>query len=228
MRLAALFSGGKDSTYAILAARELGHEVSCLVTLHPPADDSLLFHYPNVWITRYQSEAMQIPLLKAAVKGRSKDEEAASLGQALGEAKSAFGVEGILSGGISSIFQKDAFESVCGAAGLSHLAPNWGSDPEVYMNRLLDKGFEVMLVGVSAMGLDRDWLGKVIDRGSLERLRGLSKKYGFNLDFEGGEAETLVLDCPLFQKKLVVKQGRARWDGQRGMFEIQEVALEEK
>ncbi|MGI0036374.1 MAG: diphthine--ammonia ligase, partial [Nitrososphaera sp.] len=55
-----------------------------------------------------------------------------------------------------------------------------------------------------------------------------SKRYGFNLAFEGGEAETLVTDCPLFIKRLEIKRADAHWDGQRGIFEIREVALVEK
>ncbi len=59
----------------------------------------------------------------------------------------------------------------------------------------------------------------------MKRLPGCQKKYGFNLTFEGGEAETLVTNCPLFKKKLRVKNANTRWDGQRGIFEILEVEL---
>lgn len=78
------------------------------------------------------------------------------------------------------------------------------------------------------MGLDKQWLGKVIDKRSLAELTTLSKKYGFNLTFEGGEAETLVIDCPLFSKKLKVNAANPHWDGQRGIFEIRDVSLVEK
>jgi uncharacterized protein (TIGR00290 family) len=78
------------------------------------------------------------------------------------------------------------------------------------------------------MGLEKEWLGRRIDKDSLTKLAALSKKYGFNLTFEGGEAETLVIDCPLFRKKLEIKRAKTHWDGQRGIFEILEVALVEK
>jgi ABC transporter with metal-binding/Fe-S-binding domain ATP-binding protein len=228
VKLAALFSGGKDSTYAVFAAREQGHQISCLVTLHPPRDDSLLFHYPNSWITRLQSEAMQIPLLESKVKSSSKEDEIAALDGTLAMAKSRYGIDGVLSGGISSKFQKEIFDKVSSSHNMFHISPNWGSGAIEYMNGLLDKGFTVMLVGVSAMGLGKEWLGTIIDRQSLAKLQALSKKYGFNLNFEGGEAETLVLDCPLFFRRVVVIQAISHWDGQRGIFEIQEAALEDK
>ncbi|MEW5841514.1 diphthine--ammonia ligase [Nitrososphaera sp.] len=226
MKLAALYSGGKDSTYSIYRAKEMGHSVECLITMHPVADDSALFHYPNSWITGYQAEAMQIPMLAFQVKGKgSKEDELAALDAAVAQAKRLYSIEGVVSGGISSVFQKQAFESACARHGLASISPLWGADPEKYMAELLDKKFEIVVVGVSAMGLGREWLGRTIGRAELEELKKLSKKYGFNLTFEGGEAETLVTNCPLFQKRVVIKKARAHWDGQRGIFEILEAGL---
>tara|TARA_X000000368_G_scaffold61021_1_gene43034 strand:+ start:1743 stop:1886 length:144 start_codon:yes stop_codon:yes gene_type:complete len=42
MKLAALFSGGKDSTYAIHLAKKLSHSVDVLLTLYPHSDESHL------------------------------------------------------------------------------------------------------------------------------------------------------------------------------------------
>lgn len=40
MKFAALFSGGKDSCFSLQRAVELGHELVCLVNLHP-ADETI-------------------------------------------------------------------------------------------------------------------------------------------------------------------------------------------
>ncbi|MEO9362666.1 MAG: diphthine--ammonia ligase [Nitrososphaera sp.] len=228
MRLAALFSGGKDSTFAMYRARQAGDTVQCLVTMHPAADDSALFHYPNSHVTKYLAEAMGIPLLESVVAGASKEAEAKALADALGQAKSLYDIEGVVNGGIASVFQKQAFEGACRKHGLAPFSPLWGIEPEGYMASLLASGFTVMIVGVSAMGLEKEWLGRIIDRESLATLARLSRKYGFNLTFEGGEAETLVLDCPLYLKRLAVRQAATKWDGQRGMFEILEAELLDK
>lgn len=228
MRLASLYSGGKDSTYATLLAREMGHEISCLITMHPAADDSVLFHFPNSKITKHLSEAMHIPLVEYSVRTASKDDEMQGLEGALARARTSYQIEGVVFGGISSMFQKRAFEEICARHDLAPVAPVWGSEPVSYMKELLRRGFKVMIVGVSAMGLGKEWLGRVIDSESLAELGALGRKYGFNLNFEGGEAETLVLDCPLFQRALEVRRARVNWDGQRGIFEIQEAALVEK
>lgn len=228
MKLAALYSGGKDSTFAIYRAREMRHQVACLVTMHPAADDSLLFHYPNSWVAKYLSDAMQIPLMEFTVKDRSKDDEIKALEEAIAQAKSRYGIQGVVYGGIASNYQKQSFEEICGRQGLAAVAPLWNVEPLKYMNELLKRGFKIVIVGVSAMGLGKEWLGKQIDKEALARLAALSKKYGFNLTFEGGEAETLVTDCPLFLKKLRINAATTHWDGQRGIFEIRDVSLVEK
>jgi ABC transporter with metal-binding/Fe-S-binding domain ATP-binding protein len=223
--VASLYSGGKDSTFAILRAKEMGHHVVCLISIHSLVDDSLLFHYPNNWITRYLADTMQIPIMVFSVKSRNKDDEMRVLEEALIQVKSLFMVEGVLHGGISSNYQRQAFEDVCTRQGLAAVAPLWGIESLSYMNELVECGFHVMIVGVSAMGLDKEWLGRILDKNAMSKLASLSKKYGFNLTFEGGEAETLVIDCPLFRKRLEIKKANTRWDGQRGMFEILEVEL---
>jgi ABC transporter with metal-binding/Fe-S-binding domain ATP-binding protein len=228
VRLAALYSGGKDSTFAIFRAQEMRHQIACLITMHPVADDSMLFHYPNSWVTKYLSDAMEIPVMEFSVRGRTKDDEIKALEEAIAQAKSRYGIQGVVYGGIASNYQKQAFEEICTRYGLAPVAPLWNVEPLKYMNELLKRGFKIMIVGVSAMGLDKEWLGRQLNKTSLTKLAALSKKHGFNLTFEGGEAETLVTDCPLFSKKLKVNAANTHWDGQRGIFEILDVSLVEK
>ena len=228
MKLVALYSGGKDSTFAISCAQEIGHRVACLITMHPIADDSALFHYPNSWVTEYLADAMQIPLIGFQVSGRSKEDEVNALEEAIVQAKSLYGIEGIVHGGISSNYQKQAFEQVCVRQGIAAVAPLWNSDPERYITELVNRGFHIIIAGVSTMGLDKKWLGRELDKESIAKLVSISKKCGFNLTFEGGEAETLVIDCPLYCKKLQINAATTHWDGQRGIFEIRDVTLVEK
>ena len=227
-KAAALFSGGKDSTFAVVKAIEAGHTVACLVSIRPASDASMLFHYPNTRLAKYQAEAMGIPLLEYFAQDDSTGGEEAILANAIKEAVSAYGVGALVHGGISSEFQKRAFTRACNTAGIELISPLWHYDPASYMSDLVDRGFEIIVVAVSAMGLDDSWLGRRLDKEAVGSLIGLSARFGFNLNFEGGEAETLVTDCPLFRKKLVVRRASKHWDGQRGMFEIQEVELIDK
>lgn len=228
MKLAALYSGGKDSTFAISCAQEMGHQVACLITMHPIADDSNLYHYPNSWVTRYLADAMRIPLMGYRVSGRSKEDEMNALEKAIVQVKSLYGIDGIVYGGISSNYQKQAFEQVCVRQRIEAVAPLWNCEPERYITKLVKRGFHIIIAGVSTMGLDKEWLGRELDQEAIAKLVSMSKKCGFNLTFEGGEAETLVIDCPLYWKKLQINAATTYWDGQRGIFEIRDVALVEK
>ena len=64
MRVAALFSGGKDSTYATYVAMQRGWDVTHLLSVLPEDHDSMLFHTPNLHLTHLQAEAMRIPLVR--------------------------------------------------------------------------------------------------------------------------------------------------------------------
>ena len=225
LRLAALYSGGKDSTFSIFKIRELGHEVVCLIAMIPSADDSLLFHYPNIGLTHYLAEAMQIPLTTFAVNKESKEGEFQALEQAIIQVKSDYDIQGIVHGAISSRFQNELFRRICSDNQLVMFTPLWNEIPLQYMYGLLSEKFDIKIVSVSAMGLGKDWLGKSLDTNSISLLESLSKKHGFDLAFEGGDAETLVVNCPLFTKKLDIKKAVVHWDGQRGIFEILEVTL---
>ncbi|MFQ5970129.1 MAG: diphthine--ammonia ligase [Nitrososphaerales archaeon] len=228
MKLAALYSGGKDSTFSVYRASNDNHQVSCLITILPDRDDSLFFHYPNTSCTVYQAECLGIPLVNTKVRCEGKEEELKALEQTITEAKERFAVDGIVTGGLGSEFQQEGFHQIANKLGLKYYSPSWRADQTKYVYDLLKNNFSIMIVGVSASGLDESWLGRLLDRAGLNELKHLSKKYGFNVAFEGGEAETFVLDCPIFKKRIEVKRAKKHWDGYRGYFQILDVALREK
>ena len=220
MKLASLFSGGKDSTYAIYLAQKQGHEVKCLLSIFPKSDESHLLHHPNMKWTKLQSESMNIPQLTIASTSDKTDNELTLIENLLQNAKEQFQIEGLVHGGIQSKFQKDKFENVCSKLNLKVIAPLWNTDPEKYMNELIDSKFEFIMTTVSSDGLDDSWLGKIISKSDIVSLKYLSEKFGFNLNFEGGEAETFVTNCPLFTNSIKINQSEKKWDGYRGRFEI--------
>src|SRR5437667_165163 len=68
VRLAALFSGGKDSTYAAYVAVQRGWELTHLLSVIPEDRDSMLFHVPNLSMTALLAQAMERPLLTEVAK----------------------------------------------------------------------------------------------------------------------------------------------------------------
>ena len=225
MKLASLFSGGKDSTYAIHLAQKQGHEVKCLLSIFTKSDESHLLHHPNIQWTKLQSESMQIPQITINSDSDDVDDELSLLENLLKTAKEEYGIKGIVHGGIKSNFQKEKFENVCSKYGLTVIAPLWNLEPEKYMNDLLEANFVFIMITVSSDGLDDSWLGKTIGLSEITSLKKLSENFGFNLNFEGGEAETFVIDCPLFSNSIKIKQAEKKWDGYRGRFEIVDAEL---
>ncbi|MBL7001450.1 MAG: diphthine--ammonia ligase [Nitrosopumilus sp.] len=225
MKLGSLFSGGKDSTYAIHMAQKQGHEVTCLLSVFTKSEESHLLHHPNLQWTKLQSESMKIPQLTIHSDSDETDDELIALENLLQNAKEKFHIEGLVHGGIKSQFQKEKFETLCSKLELIAVAPLWNTEPEQYMNDLLDSNFDFIMITVSSDGLDDTWLGKQISKSDIDTLRQLSEKFGFNLNFEGGEAETFVINCPLFLNSIKIKESKKIWDGYRGRFEIVDAEL---
>ncbi len=226
LKLASLFSGGKDSAYAAFLAKQQGHDIKCLITILPKSDESLLLHHPNATWTYIQAQSMQIPHMTASVKAGDVVDELDTLKDVVMRAKNEFDINGIVHGGISSIFQLNKFHDLCKKCHIEMVAPLWHTSAQKYMFGLNSDGFQYIITSVSAGGLDNTWLGKQIKEEDVIILADLAKKYGFNLNFEGGEAETFVTNCPLFSKPIKIQHGKSFWDGYRGRFEITDAIVE--
>jgi len=220
MRLASLFSGGKDSTYATRLAMEAGHEVECLVTVLPRSMDSWMFHTVNIRLAPLVGEAMGIRSVTAETEG-DKEQEIEDLREAL----SRLDVDGVVTGSIASTYQRSRVDSVCSSLGLEHIAPLWGRDGHELLGEMLSTGLVIMVTAVAAMGFDERWLGRVIDEAAVEGLISLNTRYGVDVCGEGGEMETIVLDAPWFSSRLKIVEARREWDGVRGALRVEEARL---
>jgi uncharacterized protein (TIGR00290 family) len=118
-------------------------------------------------------------------------------------------------------------ESLCDDLGLNLISPLWGADPASLLHTILGAGYKVMVVGVYADGMGREWLGRIIDPAAIQDLVRLGSDKGVNAAFEGGEAETLVLNCPLFRREVVIESGEIRWQAIRGEYIVSGAHLED-
>ena len=225
MKLACFFSGGKDSTYSIHLAKKQGHEIVCLLSVFTKSEESHLLHHPNLKWTKLQSKSMNIPQLTISSSSDETTDELILLEKLLKNAIAEFEIEGLVHGGIKSKFQKEKFGKLCTKLNLKIVSPLWDSEPKQYMNDLLESNFCFIMTTVSSDGLDDQWLGKLISKSDVKKLDNLSDKFGFNLNFEGGEAETFVIDCPLFSNSIKINKSTKNWDGYRGRFEIVDAEL---
>ena len=227
MRLGALFSGGKDSTFALFKARSEGHEIACLISLVSENPESYMFHTPNIHLVEMQAECLEIPLILKETKGE-KEKELIDLKNAILEAKKKYKIEGIVTGAVASNYQKERIQKICDELSLRCVNPLWGINPEQYWNEILNNEFKVIISGIAAEGLGKEWLGIEADKENFKKLKELSKKFHFSLAFEGGEAETTVLDCPLFQKKIEIIDSEIKFKDNSGVYLIKRAKLEKK
>ena len=226
MDSAVLFSGGKDSVMALHYALSNGDNVRYLLSMKSENDESYMFHVPNIHLTDLQAKAIGIPLIEAKTKG-VKEEELDDLLDAFRNLKD-LGVEAIYTGALYSQYQKSRIERLAGEVGIEVISPYWHVNEEEYMNLVIDSGFKVILSAVAAYGLDEKWLGRVIDRQALQELVKLSEKTYINIAFEGGEAETLVIDGPIFKKRIEILDAEIDWDVSSGTYNILDARLADK
>lgn len=224
MKVVSLFSGGKDSTYALWYAQMQGWDVERLVTVFPEAKDSWMFHYPAVKWTSLQADVIGIRQVHVPTAG-VKEKELEDLTAELGRLKKSVGIEAIVSGAIASEYQRTRLDNLCEKLGLRSFAPLWHKNEEQLVRDEIDAGFEIIITACSALGLDEKWLGKTLSSKELKELLELRKKYGLSVAFEGGEAETFTLAGPVFKKRLSVTKSTRHWAGGSGYLELEEVRL---
>ncbi|NTV23010.1 MAG: diphthine--ammonia ligase [Nanoarchaeota archaeon] len=223
MRLGVLFSGGKDSCFALYKAKEQ-HEIACLLTMRSRNKESYMFHTPNIDLTALQAEAMGIPLLTVETEGE-KETELGDLKTLIMKAKNECNIHGIVTGAIESVYQAARIQEICNDLGLWCFNPLWKKDQLSLLNELRETGFKVIISGVFAYPLDKSFLGREIDDTCIAELAVLQKKFNISPSGEGGEIETLVLECPLFKRKLHITNSEKKWDGSSGIFNILEASL---
>ena len=226
MNAAVLFSGGKDSTMALYYALKMKEDVKYLLSMKSRNDESYMFHVPNIHVTGLLAEALDIPIMSVETDG-IKEEELKDLKSAFENLKN-LGVECIYTGALYSQYQKSRIERLGSEVGLEIISPYWHVNELEYMREIVSLGFKIIISGVAAWGLDETWLGRVIDDEAIDELVKISEKYYINIAFEGGEAETLAIDGPIFKKRLKILKDKKEWHRDSGVYIIEDAVLEQK
>ena len=204
MRTAILLSGGKDSLYAAYLEKKKGNELTCAITIYSKNLDSYMFHTPSVKKTKAQAKAMNLPLIIQKTKGQ-KEDELKDLEKAIKKAIKKYKIQAITTGALHSDYQAKRIQKICDKLKIKCLNPLWHKDEIKYLDELIKNKFKVIITAVAAYPLDKSWLGRKIDKEFIKEVKELKKKYQIHPAGEGGEFETFVLNCPLFNKALKVK-----------------------
>jgi len=228
-----LFSGGKDSSWALYQALEEGLNVTRLLTVHP-SEDSYMYHVPETELASLAAESIGIELVEvdpgdlaagdaddAAAQG---DAELEPLEDALAELAGDIDLAGVTAGAIESEFQTNRIQEMCDRLGIDLFAPLWQRDPEALAADMLDAGFEITVLQVAAYGLDESWLGRTLDADAIDDLRDLNDEYGVHLLGEGGEFETFVTNGPHMDRRIELAYD-TEWNGDHGRVRITDARL---
>lgn len=223
MKIAALFSGGKDSVYAISIAQQYGWDITHLVSILPKIPDSWMYHSVNIHLTKLLSEALNIPLISKETTGE-KEKELADLEELL----QPLDIDGVISGAIASEYQRTRIERISHTLHIKSFTPLWHKDQTQLLKDQVHAGFHIIIVGAYADGFTEQWLGRRIDDKAINELEQLQKDRSINTAGEGGEFETLVIDGPLFHKRIQIEDATIKWHRDNGSYLIQKARLVEK
>jgi asparagine synthase (glutamine-hydrolysing) len=226
-KLAALFSGGKDSTHAVYLALQRGFGVAALVTARPKKSDSPMFHTPNLDLTRLAAKAMGLPLLEIPVSGEG-EREVDELEAGLRPLKDAGKVDGLLAGAIASDYQWTRLNEIGHRLEVPCFTPMWRVDPVAVLRDELASGLKFMIVAAQTQGLDERWLGHTMDEEFLARLLSAAEEHRFNPAGEGGEYESLVTDGPLFHQRIRIEAYRVLVGATSSYLVVDDAVLAER
>jgi len=227
MKVAVLFSGGKDSVFSLYRAIGQGRDVVVLVAMNSENPYSYMFHIPDINLVKMQADALKLPILFKKTPG-IKEKELKELKAALNHAKRKYKIEGVVSGAVASEYQRYRIEAVCADLGLRSIAPLWHLDPERYLTELIRAGFKVIITSVSSEAFDESWLGRELNMEALADLKKLHQRYGIHISGEGGEFETFVVDGPIFKKRIDILEAEKKWFGDHGQYIIKKAKLSRK
>lgn len=224
MNVVALLSGGKDSLFNMFLATREGHNIVAIANLKPTDEklmsgdelDSYMYQTVGHQAVELIAEALERPLFRAEITGttQNKDldykvnennqsDEVEQLYILLKNMRDTHNIQfdAVSVGAIASSYQKSRVESICRRLNLTMLAYLWNKEQDQLLQDMIDEHFEAILIKVACMGLTRQHVGQSI-REMQPHLRKLHEEYKTNICGEGGEYETLVLDCPLYKKRL--------------------------
>ncbi|MCK5628784.1 diphthine--ammonia ligase [Candidatus Bathyarchaeota archaeon] len=196
VKVAVLWSGGKDSSLACYRALQNDLEVAILV--------AFLWEKPSLAhplsLVKLQSEAIQIPLHESKV-GKPYFEQ---YRETIVRLKKNFGVEGVVTGDISYVdsFHGNWIDDVCKGTGVKVIKPLWGIDRALILKSLVSEGFKAMFTCVKKPWFNEEWIGRMLDEESMEDLKKLCEELGMDLCGEMGEFHTMMLDAPFFKHRI--------------------------
>jgi uncharacterized protein (TIGR00290 family) len=194
------WSGGKDSCFACYRAMCRGYDISYLVNFISKEYKRVSFHGTEDRLIQLQAKALGIPLLQKETTGNGYEQEFKEAVRSLIPE----GIKGMIFGDIYLQEHKDWVERVCGELGIQAVEPLWGEEPEKILLEFIDAGFEAIIVSAKADIFGKEVIGRKIDRDFFKYV----KENSIDICGENGEYHTLVVNGPVFKKKIRITESK--------------------
>jgi len=177
-----------------------GYKISHLVNFISQEFKRVSFHGTEARLIQLQSQAIGIPLLQKLTTWESYEQEFKEAVQSLLPK----GIKGMVFGDIYLDEHREWVERVCGELGITAIEPLWNKDTEEVFSGFVDAGFEAIIVSASDELIDEGWVGQRLGRKFLSYL----KTRNVDLCGENGEYHTLVVNGPLFKRKIEIIESK--------------------
>lgn len=225
MDVAILFSGGKDSMFAVDYAMAKGYNIKYLLSVKPTRTDCYLFHFATVEHTPLLASSLGLKHYLLSCDVAEPKQEAEIVKRFVEEHP----VEALILGGIG--LQKTQLGSLREAMqplGIKVFAAHEGQDHKEVMKQMIEKGFVFMIAQVASDGLNK-WLGKKITSENFNEFVRDSEKYGFHVGGEGGYYDTFTVDSPILKQAVEFSEmEKVMEDKYSGHVVLKDVRLVEK
>ena len=195
-----MYSGGKDSTYAVDYCKNKGWNIKYLISVKPDRTDCYLYHFATVELTKELAKILGYKHFYLTCNIADPEKEALIIMEIVEKNK----IDALVLGGIGlQETQLRTFQKMLMPLSIEVFAAHAGEDHGELFKEMLEKGYKIIISQVASDGLMK-WLGKEITRKNFENLKKDSIKYGFHLGFEGGFADSIVVSGPIFGNKELI------------------------
>ena len=203
-RVFASWSGGKDCCLALYRAVARGLEVAHLANTVSEEGKRSRSHGISAAVIKKQAEALGIPIMQQPTDGDNYEAQFIAMLKVFKND----GIEGGVFGDIDFNAHREWIENVCNKTGMTPYLPLWEEDQGKLMKEFIDAGFVAVVVAAKTEFFGEDVLGKTIDRDFISGLEKMSKTKAITPCGEAGEYHTLVIDGPIFKKRLEITESR--------------------
>ncbi len=212
----ASWSGGKDCCLALHRAVTGRLDVRYLANMVTGDGERSRSHGISSAVIRKQAEALGIPIMQQRTEGDNYEAQFITMLKVFEKE----GIEGGVFGDIDFNPHREWIERVCKEAGMTPHLPLWGEDQKKLMEELIDAGFEAVVIAVKAEIFGEEVLGQKIDRDFINQIDKMSRTRDITPCGEAGEYHTLVIDGPLFKKRLEITESRKVTRDERHFLDI--------